>query len=192
MVKLTKIYTKGGDKGKTSLGSGQRVPKYDVRIEAIGAVDEANTTIGLVQATREDWQAMLGRIKNDLFDLGADLCFPEDQKPEQALVVTAAYTERLERWIDRLNADLQPLTSFILPGGSRASATLHQARAIVRRAERRCAELASSTEVNTHVLTYLNRLSDFLFVLGRCENDFGRKDILWQPGGDDHNHRQAS
>ena len=195
MVKLTRIYTRGGDKGKTSLGRGERVAKHDPRVEAYGTVDEANSTIGLarhaVQAAkltdrwRKDADAMLARIQNDLFDLGADLCTIEgkSRKGEKALRIVAAQVTRLEKEIDAMNAELAPLTSFILPGGSEASAWLHLARTVSRRAERGITALAAREPVNPEAIKYINRLSDHLFVLARRLNDNGGADVLWVPGG---------
>ena len=188
MVRLTRIYTRGGDKGKTSLGDGARVPKHDSRVAAYGTVDEANAAIGLVRlhATGEA-DSMLARIQNDLFDLGADLCTPEkpespDSDPDWALRVTPSQVERLEQEIDRLNAELAPLDSFVLPGGSPAAAYLHLARTVARRAERAMTELAATQPVNPEAIKYVNRLSDHLFVLARHLNDKGRGDVLWTPG----------
>jgi len=188
MVRLTRIYTRGGDKGKTSLGDGARVPKHDSRVAAYGTVDEANAAIGLVRlhATGEA-DSMLARIQNDLFDLGADLCTPEkpespDSDPDWALRVTPSQVERLEQEIDRLNAELAPLDSFVLPGGSPAAAYLHLARTVARRAERAMTELAATQPVNPEAIKYMNRLSDHLFVLARHLNDKGRGDVLWTPG----------
>jgi cob(I)alamin adenosyltransferase len=184
MVRLTRIYTRGGDGGETSLGDGSRVPKHSLRVAAYGTVDEANAAIGLARLHADaDADAMLGRIQNDLFDLGADLCTPEDgQRAAGALRVQAAQVVRLEQEIDGMNAALQPLDSFILPGGAAAAAHLHLARTIVRRAERLVAELARTEAVNLEALKYLNRLSDHLFVLGRRANDNGARDVLWVPG----------
>jgi cob(I)alamin adenosyltransferase len=189
MVKLTRIYTKGGDKGETSLGSGARVPKHDRRVSAYGTVDEANATIGLARLhTKGKADQMLARIQNDLFDLGADLCVPEEKRAGKgksgagALRVDAAQTLRLEREIDAMNAHLAPLNSFILPGGSAASAHLHLARTVVRRAERLITALAETEAVNPEVVRYINRLSDHLFVLARWLNRKGRSDRLWLPG----------
>ena len=188
MVRLTRIYTRGGDKGKTSLGDGARVPKHDSRVAAYGTVDETNAAIGLVRlhATGEA-DEMLARIQNDLFDLGADLCTPEkpespDSDPDWALRITPSQVERLEREIDRLNAELAPLDSFVLPGGSPAAAYLHLARTVARRAERAMTELAATQPVNPEAIKYMNRLSDHLFVLARHLNDKGRGDVLWTPG----------
>ena len=195
MVKLTRIYTKGGDKGLTSLGRGGRVPKHDLRVEAYGTVDEANSTIGMARAViartvkkdrrRHDVEAMLARIQNDLFDLGADLCtvFGKDKNDRPALRIVPSQTERLEREIDAMNAELAPLTSFILPGGSEAAAHLHLARTVARRAERRMTALAAKQGVNPEAIKYINRLSDHLFVLGRRLNENGAADVLWVPGG---------
>ncbi|MFZ2004403.1 MAG: cob(I)yrinic acid a,c-diamide adenosyltransferase [Stellaceae bacterium] len=184
MVKLTRIYTRGGDKGKTSLGDGTRVPKQSLRVEAYGTVDEANAAIGLARLhTTGDEDAMLARIQNDLFDLGADLCTPEGgSRGAGALRIVAAQVKRLETEIDRLNAELAPLNSFVLPGGSSASAYLHLARTVTRRAERLACALAVAEPVNPEAIKYLNRLSDHLFVLGRRLNDNGAQDVLWRPG----------
>jgi len=191
MVRLTRIYTRGGDNGETSLGDGSRVAKHALRVEAYGTVDEANAAIGLARlytADDPEADAMLGRIQNDLFDLGADLCTPEEgrraanQHKEGALRIVAAQIERLEREIDAINAALPPLESFILPGGSAAAAHLHLARTVTRRAERLVCALAVAEKVNPEAVKYLNRLSDHLFVLGRHLNDNGASDVLWQPG----------
>jgi cob(I)alamin adenosyltransferase len=184
MVRLTRIYTRGGDGGETSLGDGARVPKHALRVAAYGTVDEANAAIGIARlhadAAADD---MLGRIQNDLFDLGADLCTPEDgRRAAGALRIAAAQVERLEREIDAMNAALRPLDSFILPGGTSAAAHLHLARTIIRRAERLVSELARIEPVNPEAFKYLNRLSDHLFVLGRRVNDGGASDVLWRPG----------
>ncbi|NNE86246.1 MAG: cob(I)yrinic acid a,c-diamide adenosyltransferase [Alphaproteobacteria bacterium] len=190
MVQLTKIYTRGGDAGQTSLGSGARVSKYDHRVAAYGTVDEANAVLGIARLhTRNNAEidAMLARIQNDLFDLGADLCTPEDDaraasKPEGALRIVAAQVERLEAEIDALNENLPDLNSFILPGGTAAAAYLHLARTIARRAERLMVELAAAEPVNPAALQYINRLSDHFFVLARHLNDGGSADVLWVPG----------
>ncbi|MHA1563860.1 MAG: cob(I)yrinic acid a,c-diamide adenosyltransferase [Alphaproteobacteria bacterium] len=186
MVQLTRIYTRGGDGGQTSLGSGERVAKHALRVAAFGTIDEANSVIGLARLhTSADSQsdAMLSRIQNDLFDLGADLCNPEDQqRAKTALRIAPAQVVRLEAEIDAINADLAPLQSFILPGGSPAAAHLHLARTVVRRAERLIGELAISEQINPIALQYTNRLSDHLFVLARHLNDSGKRDVLWQPG----------
>jgi cob(I)alamin adenosyltransferase len=191
---LTRIYTRGGDAGQTSLGRGERVAKHDPRVEAYGTVDEANSAIGLARNAigrhllggerHAEADRMLGRIQNDLFDLGADLCTPEGEskRGEQALRVVPSQVERLEREIDAMNADLAPLKSFILPGGSEASAWLHLARTVVRRAERRVTQLAAEQTVNPEAIKYVNRLSDHLFVLARRLNDDGATDVLWVPG----------
>lgn len=183
MVLLSRIYTKGGDSGKTSLGDGTRVEKYSLRVEAYGTVDEANACIGLVRlSTAGEDDAMLARIQNDLFDLGADLCRPGDGSGDGKLRVTDAQVERLEREIDAMNEKLQPLASFVLPGGSPAAAHLHLARTVVRRAERLVARLAAGEAVNEVAIRYLNRLSDHLFVMSRQQNDQGAGDVLWVPG----------
>jgi cob(I)alamin adenosyltransferase len=187
MVRLTRIYTRGGDGGLTSLGDGSRVAKHALRVEASGTVDEANATLGLARLHAErhgELDAMLARIQNDLFDLGADLCTPEDgRRAEGALRIVASQVARLEREIDALNATLAPLDSFVLPGGSAIAADLHLARTVTRRAERLVAALAEREAVNPEALKYLNRLSDHLFVLSRHANDGGALDVLWQPGG---------
>ena len=190
MVQLTKIYTRGGDHGETSLGDGSRVAKHDARVEAYGTVDEANAVIGLVRveivSAGEDEQALdavLGRIQNDLFDLGADLCTPENgRRAEGALRIVTSQVEWLEAEIDKINDRLTPLSSFILPGGSPVAANLHLARTVVRRAERCVTKLARSEAVNTEAVKYLNRLSDLLFVMSRATNNNGANDILWIPG----------
>ncbi len=184
MVKLDKIYTRGGDKGQTSLGDGSRADKHDLRVAAYGTADEANSVLGLARLhTSGDEDGMLARIQNDLFDLGADLCTPHGGKrSEGALRITAAQVGRLEAEIDAMNDDLAPLTSFILPGGKPAAAWLHLARTIVRRSERLIAELSGAEEVNPEAIKYMNRLSDHLFVLARRLNDNGSADVLWQPG----------
>ncbi|MEC7649441.1 MAG: cob(I)yrinic acid a,c-diamide adenosyltransferase [Pseudomonadota bacterium] len=190
MVQLTKIYTRGGDQGETSLGDGSRVAKHDARVEAYGTVDEANAVIGLVRveiaragADEKDLDATLSRIQNDLFDLGADLCTPEDgRRAEGALRIAASQVEWLETEIDKINERLAPLSSFILPGGSPVAAQLHLARTVARRAERCVTELARSETVNTEAVKYLNRLSDLLFVMSRAGNNDGADDVLWVPG----------
>ncbi|MEJ1967718.1 MAG: cob(I)yrinic acid a,c-diamide adenosyltransferase [Rhizomicrobium sp.] len=184
MVTLNRIYTKTGDKGETGLGDGTRRPKHDLRVAAYGTVDEANAVVGLArQHTRDELDAMLGRIQNDLFDLGADLAVPEDgRRGEGRLRIVDAQVERLEREIDAMNADLKPLESFVLPGGTAAAAHLHHARTVVRRAERLIVELSQAETVGAAAIRYINRLSDHLFVAGRFANDGGAKDVLWVPG----------
>jgi cob(I)alamin adenosyltransferase len=184
MVTLSQIYTKGGDRGRTSLGDGTRVAKHTVRVGAYGTVDEANATIGVARLHSEgEADAMLARIQNDLFDVGADLCRPgSDFDEPKTLRVGASQVERLEREIDSLNAELQPLDSFVLPGGSPAGAYLHLARTVTRRAERLVTELAEAEAVNPEAIRYLNRLADHLFVLSRWLNEKGRLDVLWVPG----------
>jgi len=184
MVRLTRIYTRGGDKGKTSLGDGSRVAKQSLRVAAFGTVDEANAAIGLARLhVSGDEDAMLGRIQNDLFDLGADLCTPEGgARAAGALRIAAAQVKRLEGEIDRMNRELRPLDSFILPGGTPAAAHLHLARTVTRRAERLVCALAVAETVNPEAVKYLNRLSDHLFVLGRRLNGNGARDVLWEPG----------
>jgi cob(I)alamin adenosyltransferase len=187
MVTLNRIYTRTGDDGTTALGSGERRPKYDRRVSAYGTVDETNAAIGVARlhlAGAPHIDAMLGRVQNDLFDLGADLAVPQRAGKAERLRLLDSQVERLERDIDVLNADLAPLTSFILPGGTPAAAHLHLARTICRRAERGAVELASQPEepVNEATVRYLNRLSDFLFVASRWVNDKGAGDVLWVPG----------
>ncbi|MGP1397776.1 MAG: cob(I)yrinic acid a,c-diamide adenosyltransferase [Inquilinaceae bacterium] len=186
MVQLTRIYTRGGDGGKTSLGDGKRVDKHSLRVAAYGTVDEANSAIGLARlhtAGDETVDPMLARIQNDMFDLGADLCTPEQEEPPYPpLRVTAEQVRRLETEIDALNADLQPLKSFVLPGGTAAASYLHMARTVTRRAERDMTDLATREPVNPEAVRYINRLSDHLFVLARWVNDRGRGDVLWVPG----------
>jgi cob(I)alamin adenosyltransferase len=190
MVVLTKIYTRTGDDGTTGLGDGERLPKFHARIAAYGTVDEANSAIGIARQalTADDLavDAMLGRIQNDLFDLGADLCVPDRGKPlpYTPLRITDGQVDRLEAEIDRMNAELKPLTSFVLPGGSPAAAALHLARTITRRAERHMVELAMIADepVNPAGLKYINRLSDLLFVASRYVNGKGAGDVLWKPG----------
>ncbi len=184
MVKLTRIYTGGGDKGETSLGDGARVTKRSLRVEAFGTVDEANAVIGLARLhAGDETDAILVRLQNDLFDLGADLCTPEDgRRAEGALRITAPQVARLESEIDRINEALSPLNSFVLPGGTALAAALHHARTVTRRAERLVTALASEEQVNESVTKYLNRLSDLLFVMAREANDGGASDALWVPG----------
>lgn len=202
MVKLNKIYTRAGDGGESGLVDGSRLPKFDLRFEAMGDVDETNSTIGLVRlhtsydASLKQYDAMLSRIQHDLFDLGADLATPITLSPlgkgkgegadtgedDKSLRIISKQVERLEAEIDLLNEKLSPLNSFVLPGGSELSARLHLARTICRRAERVACALAAKEKINPLALTYINRLSDFLFVLARVANDNGKKDVLWQPG----------
>lgn len=186
MVYLNRIYTKSGDGGQTSLGDGSRVCKTDCRIGAYGGVDELNALLGLAVATGLDASisAIIVRIQNDLFDVGADLCVPESDVPLEyvPLRVTAAQVEQLEHWIDSVNERLQPLTSFILPGGSVAAAHLHLARTVCRRVEIGVLELAGRDKINPQAAIYLNRLSDLLFVFARAANDDGKADVLWVPG----------
>ncbi len=182
MVKLNKIYTRTGDAGDTGLVSGPRRAKHDLRVEAYGAVDEANAVLGMARLEADSViDAALARIQNDLFDLGADLATP-GQPGDGALRIMAAQVERLEREIDDVNQHLAPLTSFILPGGTRLAAQLHLARTVVRRAERRMTALAAGEPVNPEAIKYVNRLSDLLFVLARHCNGDGAKDVLWVPG----------
>jgi cob(I)alamin adenosyltransferase len=186
MVVLNRIYTRTGDDGTTALGSGERRPKYDLRIAAYGTVDETNAAIGVVRVHLKDppLDAMLGMIQNDLFDLGADLAVPQREGKAERLRLVASQVERLERDIDGLNEKLAPLTSFVLPGGTPAAAYLHLARTICRRAERIMVELAARPEepVSDAAIQYMNRLSDFLFVASRAANYNGAGDVLWVPG----------
>jgi cob(I)alamin adenosyltransferase len=186
MVFLSRIYTKTGDKGQTSLGDGSRVPKNHPRVTAYGTVDELNAVLGLLvaQEPTQPEVALIREIQNDLFDVGADLCVPPaaDEKAGARLRVTAAQSEHLEKAIDRLNANLTPLRSFVLPGGQPAAAWCHLARTVCRRAERDVVTLSQAEPVNPEVVIYLNRLSDLLFVLGRVYNNNGQDDVLWQPG----------
>jgi cob(I)alamin adenosyltransferase len=184
MVILSKIYTKTGDLGETGLGDGSRVSKASLRITAIGAVDETNSAIGIARLdSKGDADTMLSRIQNDLFDLGADLCAPEDgRKSADRLRISGAQVERLEREIDAMNEKLSPLASFVLPGGTALAARLHLARAIARRAEAAMVALAVEVKINASALRYANRLSDHLFVMARTANDAGMGDVLWGPG----------
>ena len=188
MVVLNRIYTRTGDQGTTALASGERRPKYDLRIESYGTVDETNACIGLARLHTADHaiDPMLGRIQNDLFDLGADLATPEGSPPQRGehLRVVDAQIERLEREIDGMNEHLAPLTSFVLPGGTAAAAGLHLARTVCRRAERLVVALGErpGESVSHPARAYLNRLSDFLFVAARHANDGGARDVLWVPG----------
>jgi cob(I)alamin adenosyltransferase len=190
MVKLNKIYTRTGDDGTTGLGSGERRLKCDLRVEAYGTVDEANACVGLARVHTAEANpaidAMLARIQNDLFDLGADLAVPDDGKPleYEPLRIVASQVERLEQDIDRLNKELAPLRSFVLNGGTPAAAALHLARTVARRAERLAVALSQdpSEHVNREAVKYLNRVSDLLFVAARAVNDNGKADVLWVPG----------
>ncbi|ESY14535.1 MULTISPECIES: cob(I)yrinic acid a,c-diamide adenosyltransferase [unclassified Mesorhizobium] len=190
MVKLNKIYTRTGDDGTTGLGTGERRLKSDLRVDAYGTVDEANACIGIARlhtaASYPAIDAMLSRIQNDLFDLGADLAVPDDGKPlgYEPLRIIASQTDRVEKDIDHLNKDLQPLKSFVLNGGTPAAAALHLARTVARRAERIMVALAQdpAEHVNREGLKYINRVSDFLFVAARAVNDNGNADVLWVPG----------
>lgn len=187
MVVLNKIYTKTGDAGETALGNGNRVAKHDVRVNAYGTVDETNATVGLARLHAEgDMDAQLAMIQNDLFDLGADLCRPDMEKDADAeyapLRVTDTQVERLEAEIDVMNETLEPLRSFILPGGSALAAHLHLCRTVSRRAERLSVELATIESVNPAGIKYLNRLSDWFFCASRMANSGGKDDVLWVPG----------
>jgi cob(I)alamin adenosyltransferase len=187
VVVLNRIYTRTGDNGATALGDGARVAKDSPRVAAYGTVDELNATLGLARLhAAGDPDAALERIQNDLFDLGADLCTPDFENDAAAkrprLRIVAAQVERLEREIDAMNEGLQPLRSFVLPGGAALAAHLHLCRTVCRRAERRAVTLAAAEPVNPEAVRYLNRLSDWLFVAARVANDGGRGDVLWVPG----------
>ena len=187
MVVLNKIYTKTGDKGETALGDGSRVAKHALRVSAYGTSDELNSFLGVARLeARGEMDAALSRIQNDLFDLGADLCRPETDKDGEAeyppLRMIESQVKRLEDEIDVMNADLEALRSFILPGGSALAAHLHVCRTVSRRAERLAVELAGLEPINTHAVTYLNRLSDWFFVAARTANNGGKDDVLWVPG----------
>ncbi len=187
MVVLSKIYTRGGDAGDTALGDGSRVPKPSVRVEAYGTVDETNATVGLARLHAEgDTDAALARIQNDLFDLGADLCRPAMEKDGEAeytpLRMIQSQVDRLEAEIDAMNANLQPLRSFVLPGGSPLAAHLHLCRTVSRRAERMSVALMAGEGCNPMAVKYLNRLSDWFFVASRMANNGGEGDVLWEPG----------
>ncbi|MCC1494228.1 cob(I)yrinic acid a,c-diamide adenosyltransferase [Cognatishimia sp. F0-27] len=187
MVVLNKIYTKTGDHGETALGNGARVAKFATRVEAYGTSDELNSVVGVARLHAEgDLDAALNRIQNDLFDLGADLCLPDMDKDGEReyppLRMSGAQTARLESEIDAMNARLEALRSFILPGGSALSAHLHHCRTVARRAERLTVELATVESINSDAVRYLNRLSDWFFVAARIANDEGRADVLWVPG----------
>lgn len=187
MVVLNKIYTRTGDGGDTALGNGSRVAKHDLRVNAYGTVDETNAALGLARLhAAGEMDARLAAIQNDLFDLGADLCRPDHERDAEAeyppLRMTEAQTLRLEAEIDAMNADLSPLRSFILPGGSALAAHLHLCRTVSRRAERLATELAVAEPVNPHAVKYLNRLSDWFFVAARVANSNGADDVLWVPG----------
>ncbi len=188
MVVLNKIYTRTGDKGETALGNGERVAKNNARVEAYGTVDEVNATVGLARLHAQgDMDGALARIQNDLFDLGADLCRPEMAKDSGAgtapLRIVSAQVDRLETEIDIMNANIAPLRSFILPGGSALAAHLHLCRTATRRAERLAVTLSGIEDINQAAVKYLNRLSDWFFVAARAANDNGKKDVLWVPGG---------
>lgn len=187
MVVLSKIYTRTGDKGDTALGDGTRVPKHGLRVTAYGTVDELNATLGLAGLHADgDIAAALTRIQNDLFDLGADLATPDQENdaaaPYPRLRIVAAQVSRLEAEIDAMNAELKPLRSFVLPGGSALAAHLHLCRTVCRRAERHAVALSGAEAVNPEAIRYLNRLSDWMFVASRVANDGGAADLLWVPG----------
>ena len=187
MVVLNKIYTRTGDAGQTALGNGTRVSKDDARVEAYGTVDEVNATFGLARQHAEgEMDAQIAAIQNDLFDLGADLCRPDRDRDADAeyppLRMTDAQVERLEGQIDAMTGRVEPLRSFVLPGGSALAAHLHLCRTVTRRAERLCVTLAGADDVNPAAVRYLNRLSDWCFQASRIANDEGRADVLWVPG----------
>lgn len=187
MVVLNKIYTKTGDAGETALGNGARVAKHSMRVTAYGTVDELNAVVGMARLHADGpMDAQLSSIQNDLFDLGADLCRPDMEKDADAeyppLRMTEAQVDRLETQIDEMNAALEPLRSFILPGGSTLAAHLHMCRTVARRAERLSVELATMESVNPAGVKFLNRLSDWFFVAGRIANNDGKDDVLWVPG----------
>lgn len=187
MVRLSKIYTRLGDAGQTMLGDGSWASKCSLRVEAVGAIDEANAAVGAAAVVAGPYAELLGTVMNDLFDVGADVCTPvaEAETPGEKLRITGAHAARLEALIDTHNEPLAPLTSFVLPGGTEPAARLHAARTLVRRAERRLAALldAEPGRVNPGAFVYLNRLSDLLFVLARRANADGAGDVLWVPGG---------
>ena len=183
MVKLSKIYTRGGDAGETSLVGGKRLPKHDARVAAYGSVDETNAAIGVARVhTEGEADARLARVQDDLFDLGADLATVRGKEQGDALRIVQEQVERLEREIDAMNEALSALESFVLPGGTPAAAALHVARTVCRRAERCVTALAEREAINPLALKYINRLSDHLFVLARTLNDGGQADVLWRPG----------
>jgi cob(I)alamin adenosyltransferase len=185
MVTLNRIYTRGGDQGETSLGNGDRVDKNDLRIEAYGTVDEVNSLIGIIRFHLSNdtiADKMLNRIQNDLFDLGADLCIPQKNEHDNDLRIVQSQVDRLEKEIDKMNEKLQPLNSFVLPGGTLAAAYLHQARTVTRRAERILTSLSRREMINPCAISYINRLSDHLFVMSRMVNKNGELDVLWVPG----------
>ena len=184
MIKINRVYTRTGDDGRTGLGDGARLPKFHIRVAAYGSVDEANSFIGLAGLhVGEEVRGILLRIQNDLFDIGADLCRPERSGLKlQPLRVTEDQVRWLEEVLDAQNSKLEPLSSFVLPGGTQGAALLHVARTIVRRAEREIVEIGFQEPVTPAALRYMNRLSDLLFVLARVENDQGRADVLWEPG----------
>ena len=187
MVTLSRITTKIGDGGQTALGDGTMVPKNNLRVTAYGEVDELNATLGVaILNVGDSFKIVLQTIQNDLFDVGADLCVPQTDATETGLRITPAYVQRLETALDTYLAPLTPLTSFILPGGTPASAWLHLARTVCRRAERVVVSLSQAETINPQVVIYLNRLSDLLFVLARSANQQGKDDVLWKPGGQLH------
>ena len=187
MVTLNKIYTRTGDNGETGLGDGTRVPKYSLRVNSYGSVDETNATVGLARLySQDEMDLRLGAIQNDLFDLGADMCRPnldlDDSAEHAPLRMTQSQVDRLEQEIDEMNENLSALKSFVLPGGSKLSAYLHLCRTVSRRAERLAVELSQTEKVNVLAIKYLNRLSDWFFVASRVSNENGHADVLWIPG----------
>ena len=183
MVKLNKIYTRAGDKGKTGLVNGKRVSKDNIRIKAYGTVDELNSILGVLNIqAKAALKKIISEIQNDLFDLGADLCVPISEKNNQRLRVSSNQIKTIESEIDEMNKILEPLNSFVLPGGCKAATFLHLARTICRRAERSVVSLRSKEEINDNALVYLNRLSDWLFVASRVENQENSTEVLWSPG----------
>ena len=184
MVTLNKIYTKTGDKGDTALGDGSRVSKDSERVIAYGSVDELNASIGIVKNyASQEMKKMLSEIQNDLFDLGADLCVPDENKSQKKLRISNNQVQKLESNIDTMNKTLKPLKSFILPGGSKTASFMHLSRTICRRAERSLVTLNRKETINENALKYLNRLSDWLFVASRLDNQENSSEILWEPGG---------
>ena len=183
MIKLNKIYTKTGDGGDTALGDGERVLKDSLRVSAYGNVDELNASIGIITLyANTELKRKLKNIQNDLFDIGADLCVPISEKNKDRLRLSKNQIETLELEIDEMNSILEPLNSFVLPGGCRSATFLHMARTICRRAERSVVSLKSNEEINDNTLIYLNRLSDWLFVASRVENQENSSEVLWTPG----------
>ena len=183
MVTLNKIYTKTGDTGDTALGDGSRVSKDNKRVTAYGNVDELNASIGIVKNyAKKKMREILSEIQNDLFDLGADLCVPDEKESKKKLRLSTNQIKKLELNIDQMNKTLKPLNSFILPGGSKAASFMHLSRTICRRAERSIVSLKRNEKINENTLKYLNRLSDWLFVASRLDNQEKSSEVLWKPG----------